>query len=86
LDSFRLILLSTLIGGMAGATVLAGVLDQVGIVTDALTGAGIGALLGNTVAHRRRHGHVSVSLIMLRWTWLGAGLAVLAHLVLAAIR
>jgi hypothetical protein len=38
LDSFRLILLSTLIGGMAGATVLAGVLDQVGIVTDALTG------------------------------------------------
>jgi hypothetical protein len=84
---FEVVLVSTLIGAVAGATVLAGVFEQVSILTDSLTGAAVGALLGNTVAYlRRRDGHVTVPVIVLRWTWLGAGAGIVVHLIVAAVR
>jgi hypothetical protein len=54
LNSFGVVLVSTLIGAVAGATMLGGAFEQVPILTDALTAAAVGALLGNTVAYRRR--------------------------------
>jgi hypothetical protein len=61
--------------------VFVGVLEQVPVLQDALVGAAVGALLGQTVANRReRRGRgENTRPFTLRWTWLGTGGALLVH-------
>jgi hypothetical protein len=64
---------------------VAAVLEGLGLLQDVLAAAGAGALVGGTLAyrHERRGGRQRPAWIVTRWTWVGAGLGVLAHLVVA---
>ncbi len=58
------------------------VLEQLPILQDALIGATLGTMVGNTVA-ARRGGHLQgakASRLVLRWTWTGTGFGLAAHL------
>jgi hypothetical protein len=62
-----------------------GVLEQVPVLQDALVGATVGALLGETVTsyrERRRPGARTAN-VTLRWTWAGTVFALLVHTILA---
>jgi hypothetical protein len=58
-----------------------GVLEQVPALQDALVGAAVGALLGNTVASRRERARpgAKAAPYILRWTWTGTGVGLVVH-------
>lgn len=65
--------------------VFVGVLERVPVLQDALVGAAVGALIGNGVASRweRRNPELKAAHFAVRWTWVGTGFGVLAHVVWA---
>jgi hypothetical protein len=60
------------------------VLEQLPILQDALVGATLGTLVGNTVAIRRARPYKGAKrdLVVLRWTWVGTGFGLALHVVL----
>jgi len=81
--------LITLLAALAvGGGTAAAVLESVPILTDALTGAGVGALVGGIVAYRRervarrrrREPSIEPRWLVTRWTWAGTAIGVLIHL------
>jgi hypothetical protein len=81
--------LTTLLTALAvGGGTAAAVLDTVPVLTDALTGAGVGAFVGGMVAYRRerlarrhrRQPNVEPRWLVTRWTWAGAAFGILVHL------
>ena len=85
-------LLTTLAAVLAlGAGTAVTIFDSAPLITDALTGAGLGGFVGGMIAYRRerlakrehREPAVQPNWIVLRWSCVGTGGAVLAHLVSA---
>jgi hypothetical protein len=64
------------------------IFDSAPLVTDALTGAGLGGFVGGLIAYRReriasnqgREPGVKANWIVLRWSCVGTAAALLAHL------
>jgi hypothetical protein len=86
--------LGTLLTALAvcGGTAAA-VLDSVPVLTDALTGAGVGAFLGGMLAYRRerlarrrrRQPSLEPHWLVTRWTWAGAAFGILIHLAVGVL-
>jgi hypothetical protein len=57
------------------------VLEELPVLQDALIGATLGTLVGNTVAVRRerRYKGAKRDLVVLRWAWVGTGFALALH-------
>jgi hypothetical protein len=69
------------------------IFDSAPLITDALTGAGLGGFVGGLIAYRReriasdegRDPGVKANWIVLRWSCAGAAAALLAHLFAAVL-
>jgi hypothetical protein len=87
-------LLTTLTAFLAlGAGTAVAIFDSAPLITDALTGAGLGGFVGGVIAYRReriasdqrRETPVKANWIVLRWSCVGAGAAALVHLFAAVL-
>jgi hypothetical protein len=86
--------LTTLAAFLAlGTGTAVAIFDSAPLITDALTGAGLGGFVGGVIAYRRErsasnHGRepgVKANWIVLRWSCVGTAAALLAHLFAAVL-
>lgn len=86
--------LATLAAFLAlGTGTAVAIFDSAPLITDALTGAGLGGFVGGLIAYRRerigsnqgREPGVKANWIVLRWSCIGTGAALLAHLFAAVL-
>jgi hypothetical protein len=87
-------LLTTLAAFLAlGTGAAVAIFDSAPVITDALTGAGLGGFVGGLIAYRRertasderREPTVKANWIVLRWSCVGTAAALLAHLFAAVL-
>ena len=87
-------LLTTLAAFLAlGTGAAVAIFDSAPVITDALTGAGLGGFVGGLIAYRRertasderRDPTVKAHWIVLRWSCVGTAAALLAHLFAAVL-
>jgi hypothetical protein len=87
-------LLTTLAAFLAlGTGAAVAIFDSAPVITDALTGAGLGGFVGGLIAYRRertasderREPGVKANWIVLRWSCVGTAAALLAHLFAAVL-